>query len=145
MEVSKKLLHSARRGVFAVNGDNNYPYAVPVNYLYDEEKHKIYFHGSRVGHKVDAMKVCDKVCFTVFGNETVKEEPWAPFLQSVVIFGRCHLIEDQSVAMELLKKFAMKFYPTESMVDEEIAHGGKAVQMYEIDIEHLSGKEVQER
>ena len=145
IEEAKKLLHTARRGILAVNGDNNYPYAIPVNYLYDEENKKIYFHGSRAGHKVDAIKNCDKVCFTVVGNETVKKESWAPFLQSVVIFGRCHLIEDQSAAMELLKRFAMKFYPNESMVDEEIALSGKATQMYEINIEHLSGKEVQER
>lgn len=142
---AKKLLRDARRGILAVNGDNNYPYAIPVNYLYDEENQKIYFHGSRAGHKVDAIKNCDKVCFTVFGNETIKEEAWAPFLQSVVLFGRCHLIEEQTMAMTLLKRFAMKYYPNESMVDEEIAHSGKAVQMYEIEIEHLSGKEVQER
>lgn len=145
IEASKKLLHNARRGVLAVNGDDNYPYAIPVNYLYDEENQKIYFHGSRAGHKADAIKACDKVCFTVFGNETVKKEPWAPFLQSVVIFGRCHFVTDSSAAMAVLKRFAMKFYPEESMVDEEIAISGKAVQMYEIEIEHLSGKEIQER
>ena len=32
---AKKLLKSCRRGVIAVNGDDGYPYAVPVNYLYD--------------------------------------------------------------------------------------------------------------
>ena len=128
----------------AVNRDNNYPYAVPVNYLYDEENNKIYFHGSRSGHKIDSIKICNKVCFTVFGNETVKEE-LASFLQSVVIFGRCYLIEEQSVVTDLLKKFAMKFYPNESMVDEEIAHAGRAAQIFEIDIEHLSGKEIQEK
>lgn len=41
-----------------MNGDDNYPYAIPVNYLYDEENQKIYFHGSRVGHKADAIKNC---------------------------------------------------------------------------------------
>ena len=39
----------------------------------------------------------------------------------------------------------MKYYPNEQMVDEEIAHLGKAAQLFEIEIEHLSGKEVQER
>lgn len=145
IEASKELLHNVRRGVLAVNGDDGYPYAIPVNYWYDEENQKIYFHGSRAGHKADAVKSCDKVCFTVFGNETIKKETWAPFLQSVVIFGRCHLIENQPMAAELLKRFAMKFYPDESMVDHEIALAGKAVQIYEIEIEHLSGKEVQER
>ena len=43
---AKKLLHEARRGVLAVNGDGGYPYAVPVNYLYDEEKQEIIFHGA---------------------------------------------------------------------------------------------------
>lgn len=145
IESSKKLLHCAKRGVLAVNGDDGYPYAIPVNYLYDEENQKIYFHGSRVGHKADAIKLCGKVCFTVFGNETIKKEAWAPFWQSVVIFGRCHAIVNQSMKMETLKRFAMKFYPSESMVDDEISIDGKAVQMYEIEIEHLSGKEIQER
>ncbi len=72
IEASKKLLYNTRKGTLAVNGDDNYPYAIPVNYLYDEENQKIYFHGSREGHKVDAIKTCDKVCFTVLGNETVK-------------------------------------------------------------------------
>ena len=145
VEAAKELLRSARRGVLAVNGDDGYPYAIPVNYLYDSDNQKIIFHGSRVGHKVDAIKNCDKVCFTVFGNETIKAEEWAPFVQSVVVFGRCRLVEDRDAAMAMVKRFAMKFYPNEEMVDKEIACSGKAVQMYEIKIEYLSGKEVQER
>ncbi len=47
--------------------------------------------------------------------------------------------------MAMLKQFAMKYYPNEQMVDEEIAIAGKAVQIFEIEIEHLSGKEVQEK
>lgn len=45
----------------------------------------------------------------------------------------------------VLKQFAMKYYPNEKLVDEEIEAAGKAVQMFEITIEHISGKEVQER
>lgn len=107
---------------------------------------KIYFHGARAGHKVDALRVCDKVCFTVYGNETIREEAWAPFMQSTVVFGRCHLMENGSEkAMEMLKRFAMKYYPNEQLADEEIAQAGRAVQMFEIEIEHMSGKEVQEK
>ena len=142
-EAAKKLLTEARIGVLAVHGDDGYPYAIPVNYYYDEEKEKIYFHGSRVGHKVDALKKCDKICFTVFGAEVVKAEAWAPYVQSAVVFGRCRLLEEAPEA--LLKQFAMKYYPTEELVNEEIAAAGKAVQLFEIEIEHLSGKEVQER
>lgn len=145
IEAAKALLLSSRRGVLAVNGDNGYPYAVPINYIYDKDAEKIYFHGARAGHKVDALRACDKVCFTVYGNETIKDEAWAPFVQSVVVFGRCHLLEAGERATELLKRLAMKYYPNEQMVADEIARDGKAVQVFEIDIEHLSGKEVQEK
>lgn len=103
------------------------------------------FHGARVGHKVDALKASDKVCFTVYGNETIKEEVWAPFVQSTVVFGRCHLVEKGAEATEILKKLAAKYYPNEQLIDEEIERSGKAVQLFEIEIEHISGKEIQEK
>lgn len=145
VNAAQALLQNSRRGVLAVNGDDGYPYAIPVNYFYDTENQKIYFHGARAGHKVDALKACDKICFTVYGNEQIKEEAWAPFMQSVVVFGRCHLLEAGPKATALLKRFAMKYYPNEQLADEEIEHAGKAVQMFEIEIEHLTGKEIQER
>ena len=143
--VAEALLQSGRRGVLAVNGDDGYPYAVPINYFYDKDAQKIYFHGARIGHKVDSLRACDKVCFTVYGNERIKEETWAPFVQSTVVFGRCHLMKHDVQAMAVQKKLAMKYYPTEQMVEEEIDKAGKAVQMFEIEIEHLSGKEIQEK
>ena len=146
VEEAKKLLRESRRGVLAVNGDDGYPYAVPINYLYDEETQEIIFHGSKVGHKVDALKRSDKVCFTVYGDETVEtDEAWAPFLKSAVVFGRCRLVADRGESDALCKKFAMKFYPTEKMVDDEVATSGKAVRMFRLQIEHISGKKVQER
>lgn len=145
IDAAKALLLSSRRGVLAVNGDDGYPYAIPINYVYDADAGKIYFHGAKAGHKVDSLRACDKVCFTVYGNETVKEEAWAPFMQSVVVFGRCRLVEPGERAIALLKKLAMKYYPDEQLADKEIARAGKAAQMFEIEIEHLSGKEVQEK
>lgn len=142
---AEALLQSCRRGVLAVNGDDGYPYAIPINYFYDKAARRIYFHGARAGHKVDALRACDKVCFTVYGNESIKEEAWAPYMQSAVVFGRCRLVEDGPRALELLKTFAMKYYPDETLADDEIARAGKAAQLFEIEIEHLSGKEVQEK
>lgn len=145
IDSAKQLLQSSRLGVLAVNGDDGYPYAIPINYLYDDEAQRIYFHGAKIGHKVDALRASDKVCFTVYGNETIRADAWAPFMQSVVVFGRCHLIEAGPEATRRIKQLAMKYYPSEQLVDEEIAQSGKAVQVFEIEIEHMSGKEVQER
>lgn len=68
-ESAETLLEQSRRGVLAVNGDDGYPYAIPINYFYDRENKKIYFHGARVGHKVDALKKCRSAerCIIPFG------------------------------------------------------------------------------
>ena len=93
------------------------------------------------------IKASDKVCFTVVGKEQIKnpDEQWAPYLRSAVVFGRCRFMENTPETMEILKALAMKYFPTEDIADKEIAASGKAVQMYEIVIEHISGKEVQEK
>ena len=70
---AEALLQSNRRGIIAMNGDESYPYAIPINYFYDSDKRKIYFHGAKAGHKVDALKTSDKVCFTVYGNERIDD------------------------------------------------------------------------
>lgn len=141
----KELLKNSKRGILALNGDDGYPYAIPVNYLYDEAEKKIFFHGAKAGYKVDCIKSSDKVCFTVLGSEMIRDEAWAPYMQSAVVFGRCKLIDDEQMAMKRLKDFAMKYYPSEDMVIDEIEAAGKATQMFEIDIEHMTGKEVQEK
>lgn len=47
INTAELLLECSRRGILAVNGDDGYPYAIPVNYLYDRDSRKIYFHGAR--------------------------------------------------------------------------------------------------
>ena len=111
-EAARELLAICKRGVLAVNGDDGYPYAIPVNYFFDAEHDKIYFHGSKVGHKVDALKRDDKVCFTVYGNDWYKDDDWAPYVQSTVVFGRCRLANDTPTFIEdKVREFALKYYP----------------------------------
>ena len=142
---AEALLKDSRRGVLAVSGDDGYPYAIPVNYLYDAENQRIYFHGARAGHKVDALRRSDKVRFTVYGHKTIRADAWAPFMQSAVARGQRPLIEDGEKLAALLKRLAMKYYPGKRLADEKIARAGKAAQLFEIEIEPLSGKTVQER
>lgn len=145
-EAAKRLLQTERRGVLAVNGDLGYPYAVPVNFLYDEAAGKLYFHGARAGHKADALRRDARVCFTVCGAEHVEPEaPWAPYLQSAVVFGRCRLMEDGPEAEATLRRIAAKYYPDAETIETELAHTGRAVQVFEITVEHLSGKQIQEK
>ena len=144
-EAAKALLKEGRRATLAVNGDDGYPFALPVNYLYDETDDRIYFHGAKSGHKVDALKRSDKVCFTVWGNEHYKEGEWAPYVQSTVVFGRCHLVDDAEETHARVRELALKYYPTVEEVDKVMAKEIAGVQLYEIRIEHLTGKQIKEK
>lgn len=143
----KELLKICKRGVLSLNGDDGYPYGIPINYYYDEENNSIFFHGAKsaVGHKKDALKRSDKVSFTIIGPEEIRKEAWAPFVCSVIVFGNCKIIEDREIALDKIKKFALKYYPNMELVEEEINKSFDAVDMFCIKVEHMSGKEVQER
>lgn len=86
-EDAKRLLEQGRRAVLAVNGDDGYPFAFPINYRFDAEANKIFFHGAKAGQKVDALRRSDKVYLTVMGNEHYEQGEWAPYVRSAVVFG----------------------------------------------------------
>ena len=48
-EEIKEILSKATSGVLALLGDDDYSYAVPLNFVYDEDK--LYFHCAKSGHK----------------------------------------------------------------------------------------------
>ena len=60
-EEAVALLEKATSGVLALSGDEGYPYAVPISHVYADGK--LYFHGAKTGHKVDAVTREPKASF----------------------------------------------------------------------------------
>lgn len=144
-EDARGLLAEGRRAVLAVNGDDGYPFAFPIDYRFDADANKIYFHGAKAGQKVDALRRSDKVCLTVMGNERLEDGEWASYVQSVVVFGRCRLVDDAAKTEAEVRRLALKYYPSAEEVERELEKYLSAVQLYEIEIEHLTGKQAQEK
>ena len=46
---TKALLSAEKRGILAVNGDEGYPFAIPVNYYYDDAQEKSFSMAARRG------------------------------------------------------------------------------------------------
>jgi len=145
VDAAKELLKNNKRAAFSVIGDMGYPYTIPINFYYDEEENKIYFHSAKEGHKVDAFRENDKVCFTTWDDGYKEEGDWAYYVSSCVVFGRAHFVKDEEKKLEKIRKFAMRYYPTESEAEEEIARDFSRVEMVEIEIEHISGKKIHEK
>lgn len=90
-----EVLKEEKRGTLALAGDEGYPYALPINYFYEEASGRIYFHGAGEGHKIDAIRRCDKVSFNVHDAGVKLEGDWAYTVRSVTVFGRLHILEDR--------------------------------------------------
>ncbi|MBR0541880.1 MAG: pyridoxamine 5'-phosphate oxidase family protein [Clostridia bacterium] len=140
-----EILKNEKRGVLCVLGDDDYPYAVPINHWYCEEDGKIYFHSGKFGHKIDAMRKHNKVSFCVYDKGYLKEGDWALNISSVIVFGRVNFIDDREKALDISRKLSYKFTSDESYIDYEIEHSGKSVLCFELVPEHISGKLVNEK
>ncbi|MDE5738138.1 MAG: pyridoxamine 5'-phosphate oxidase family protein [Oscillospiraceae bacterium] len=139
------VLKSEKRGVLAVLGDNNYPYAVPMNFYYDEQENKIYLHSAKSGHKLDAIQNCDKVCFTTWNQGIKKQDDWAFYVTSVIIMGKAELIHDENLKMKQVKNLGLKYYPSEQEVQEVMRKHISNVQLIAISIDNMTGKLVHEK
>lgn len=141
----KKILTEAKRGTFSVIGNDGYPYSLPINFYFDEKDGRIYFHGAREGHKVEAIMNCDKVCFTAWNEGFREEGRWEWNVTSVIVFGRAKIIEDRETTEDRVRKLALKYYPTREEAEEDLARAIDRVQLFAIDIEHMTGKLVNEK
>ena len=145
-DTCKAVLEQEKRAAFSVIGDDGYPYTVPIDFYYDGQENKIYFHGAKEGHKADAIRRCDKVCFAVWNQGFKKEGRWEWNATSVVVFGRVKLVTDPAVKEEKLRSLASKYYPTADEVEKEMTGPGFGqVQLFAIEVEQMTGKLVNER
>ena len=60
-----EILKEQKRGVLSVIRDDGYPYGMPLNHYYDERDGKIYFHGGKAGHRLDALAADPRVSYCV--------------------------------------------------------------------------------
>ena len=139
-----EVLEKETRGVLSVNGDDGYPYGVPINHYYDRETGKLYFHGADFGHRVDAIRKDPKVSYCVFGQEYQKEGDWAKYVKSVVVFGKAELIEEPEEMEKWSRRLCSKLPCTEEYVETEIGKDLKRTLCFAIAIEDINGKLVHE-
>ncbi len=84
-----EILSAHTSGVLGVNGDDGYPYTVPVSYIYKDNK--LFFHCAKEGHKIDSIKKDDKVTFCVIDKDDVVQEAFTTHFRSVIVFGRARI------------------------------------------------------
>ena len=136
-----EILKRNTSGVLAVSGDDGYPYAVPLSYVYDGGV--LYFHCAKNGHKLDAINSNDKVSFCVVYQDHVVPEEYTTYFRSVIVFGRASIIDQDDEIRDAIEKLSIKYYPNDNKENRDffINKEYAALCMVKIEIEHMTGKE----
>jgi nitroimidazol reductase NimA-like FMN-containing flavoprotein (pyridoxamine 5'-phosphate oxidase superfamily) len=139
MEDTIAVMVRCTNGVLACLGDEDYPYAVPVSYVYFNNK--IYFHSAKAGHKIDAISKNPKVSFSVIDEDTIVSEKYTTYFRSVIAFGKARIVEGDE-RLEAFKALVEKYsgdQPEEAKHKEII--GCTQAYIIAVDVEHITGKE----
>ncbi len=139
-----EILKNEPRGIMSVLGEDDYPYGVPLNHYYCEEDGKLYFHGGRNGHKIDAIRRHNKASFCVYDQGVRQEGEWFLRIRSVIVFGRIEIIEDREKTYEIARRLSYKFTRDEGYIESEIQKSGPGTLLFALKPEHMTGKVVKE-
>ena len=171
-EACLEMIQRATSGVLSVIGDGGYPYGVPLSFVYVDGKDgsgedtvvagdgsgedtvvagdgsigKFYFHCAKTGHKIDALRACDKACFTIIDRDDVVADEFTTYFKSVIAFGHVRILETREEIMPAIRMLADRYSPDESdekksaEIDREFA----GLAMLELTVEHMTGKEAVE-
>lgn len=144
------FLLQERVGVLGM-ASGDFPYAVPVNYVWYNGS--VYFHGMGSGKKEAILSQEPLVCFTIYkehGTVTDAVPCHADTAyMSVMLFGKAVKVaepdEAAAVLQKLLDKYMSGYYKnrlTGTLIDQyRSAHDGNAVAVYRITPQQITAKE----
>ena len=140
-EECDRILYNGTSGVLALHGDDGYPYAVPVSYVYNGEK--LLFHSAKNGHKIDAIIKNAAASFCVIDQDQIVPEEYTTYFRSIIAFGRIRILEDDAEKRSAIEKLAVKYAPDDTAENRNnaIDREWKLLCMMEMEIEHLTGKQ----
>ena len=141
-EDTAAVMERCTNGVLACSGEDDYPYAVPLSYVY--YKDKIYFHSAKAGHKISSMEKNPKVSFAVIDEDNIVSGKYTTYFRSVIAFGKASIVtgdERLEAFAALVEKYCAD-QPEEAR-NKEIARCTHSY-IIAIDVEHITGKESME-
>lgn len=149
-EKINQFLANSRSGTIGIGGDE-YPYVVPLNYVWVDGC--IYFHGMGSGKTVRLLAEHKRVSFTVYREHGTVTDPVPCHADtsyfSVMLFGEVEKVVDHEEAAHalqvLLEKFMPGFYKQKLSANlvEKYRSGmdGNAVAVYRIKPIQVTAKE----
>lgn len=145
-ERASEVLTRCSNGVLACLGDEEYPYAVPLNFVWHDGR--IYFHSAKAGHKIDAIIKTPKVSFAVVDEDKIVSAEYTSYFRSVVVFGHARIVEHDGGNGEWTAAFRelVEKYSGDRPAEEKAMEIAKCERSHivAIDVDCITGKEAKE-
>ena len=139
-----EILTEEKRGVLSVIGDSEYPYGMPMNHFYNADDKSIYFHCGKLGHRIDALKIHNKVSFCTYTKGYRNDGEWALNIESVIVFGKIEIIDNIEIIKGITEKLSRKFTDDEEYIRKEISSFVDKTLLLKLTPEHICGKKITE-
>ncbi len=138
---TEQILQRGTSGVLALSGDEGYPYALPISYLYAHKK--LYFHSALEGHKLDAIRRDPKASFCVIDRDMIDPLQYTTLFRSAIAFGKIRVLTDEAEKRAAIDRLAIKYAPEDTQANRGrvIAQAWDRLCMLEMTVEHISGKQ----
>ncbi len=135
------ILNRGMSGVLALSGDDNYPYAVPISYVYYDNN--LYFHCAKKGHKLDAIQRNAKASFCVIDQDKIVSDDYTTYFRSVIAFGQIKVITDEQEKRQAIENLAIKYAPNDTSLGRKmvIDREWTLLCVLKMSIDHMTGKE----
>lgn len=137
-EETDRILRTGKTGVLAVAGDDGYPYAVPVNYVYADGS--IWFHSAAEGHKINALRRNPKCSFCIVEKDDIVPEEFTTYFRSVIAFCHAEIVDDAETKRRVLLRLSEKYSPGLDPA-AEISRFLPPVCIIRLRPDHLTGKQ----
>lgn len=141
VEEAIAILERNDHGVLALQGEEAYPYAVPVNHLYYQGK--LYFHGTKQGgHRLEVLRQNAYLSYCVIDHAELVPEEVTAYFRSVILFGRARLLETKEEQMAILQALGERYsgdFP--EAIAKTMEKEGPYTMVVEVNIDHMTAKE----
>lgn len=138
-EETKLLLPTGDHGILSINGDDGYPYAVPINYVYLNGA--IYMHSAKYGYKIDVIKENSKACFTVILDSEVLPNKFTTKFKSIISFGKVTIVDNDDEKYNALEEIINRFSPDFKEGGLKLIKGSfSKTEILKFSIEEIKGK-----
>lgn len=137
------IINKCESCTIAMVDENNMPYVLPFNFGYENKT--IYFHGAKVGKKVDILKNNNNVCiaFNTDSKMNIQNEnvacSYSMRYRSVLANGKVEIIEDFDEKIRILNVIMKKYTQR-----DDFSYGNPSVNnvaIFKVVIDSISGKE----